>query len=909
MKAYFALPILLIAIAGIALATNTSSGGEFTVTSPIYANWTNSYAPNITLTNNTNNSMVNIFNATSSVVNSTYGSAPFLVVTNNSIPLPVNMTISFLTTGLNPGRYSGVIIVYNSTNATENTSITATLDVPITLLGGYGGFSGNITNASTERYYFNMSNVTGAAGLNVTVNTNGNFTVTVYDNASVAVASQSTTAGNTLLWNVSGGHSYPLGGMWYILASGGVTNSSFRFNGTVQVNQSSLRVNSSFVSGTAPIAENIGYNKTVSYIFNIENNAAYNVTLQNISTNGPFLNLSTNYMVWTHNLTEGTVVPNGTTVPVQINVTINTLNTTNALGSYSGWLFMNTTNGFPWSNYNLSITATLSNSLVVSVTAVSNDTQVSNVTTTGSFINITVVPKFQNGTVVTGLLGGNFTATMTHTTIGSCTVTLTNVTVNVTAGSSYLLKALVPTTGGCGQNNAVVGGNYSVLVNAVDTTGQNHGSGTWPGNLTINESALSIAAFDTSTGNDVTSFTKTTSDVVTLAPRVYNYGAKDATGVLVNQTVSGGCSLTGGVNPIYINSGNVPGWSTGSVNGTNTWIFTMNTAGSCTINLTGYSSSGAWTLWTRNILITIQNASVSNNNVQMTTGAATTPAPTSSVDLSITDWPKYVSIVQGNSKSVDIVVMNSGSLPIQSLQTSVDGIDASWSKGTELSSLNAGQNFTLPITFNIPASAEVKNYSIVFVATSSNATARASANLAILPSQNTTVVLNATLTNLTAQYNDLLRQLEAAVSRGSNVSSANATLSEVKALIDQANGYAAAGDWLSVSNLITQVQSALNNAQTKISVLNNGGISIIGGTSGVNTYLIAGGAVVIVAIGAVLIWMKRTGVGISLKASKPAAPVLKQDGQGRMVGLKEKVKNLFKRKGTQRYMYHYQPGK
>jgi hypothetical protein len=406
-----------------------------------------------------------------------------------------------------------------------------------------------------------------------------------------------------------------------------------------------------------------------------------------------------------------------------------------------------------------------------------------------------------------------------------------------------------------------------------------------------------------------------------MTPRIYNYGPKAATGVLVNHTASGACSLTSiGGNSIYF--GSVPGWSLAGVtnSSSSTWTFTMaTTAGTCTINLTGYDTIGAWATWSRNIVITVSNTTGGGppgGGSDQTTGANTTGSG-ASIDLSITSWPKSISIVQGQSKTVDVLIKNSGTKSIQSIVAKVDGVDAAWVKGTELSSLAAGQNYTLPVTFNIPAAATVKNYSIVYVASSANATARASADMAVLPSESTKITINQTLTNLTVQYDGMLKKLEELVAKGTNITTANATLNEAKALIDRANGYAKAGDWLSANSLLTQIQSALNNAETKINALS--GTSIIGGTSDVSTYLMAGIGIVLVAIGAAAVWMIKTGrklpvirlpSGGSLnRFGAPSAGSGKGKVSGALGRIKERLKGIrMKKKSSAHYSYHYQTG-
>ena len=149
---------------------------------------------------------------------------------------------------------------------------------------------------------------------------------------------------------------------------------------------------------------------------------------------------------------------------------------------------------------------------------------------------------------------------------------------------------------------------------------------------------------------------------------------------------------------------------------------------------------------------------------------------------------------------------------------------------------------------------------------------------------------------------------------------------EAKALIDKANGYVKASDWINANSMVDQINSALNNAETKIKALEGGSVNVINFADS-QTYLMAGGAIAVIAIGAVVVWMtKKTGrplpsIRIPFGKNKsqfspqpsdrsPAKAAVPKGGPGALSKLKEKLKGLsIRRKGSAEYNYHYQPSK
>ena len=194
-------------------AVDSGPGGEFNVTpDSIWLNWTNNYRANITIGAKTNLSVV-IDNTTFIVgnysqrefylnfseyegkyweynsynycffqsINTTRYDNPLLVqnssgVYTNETGLMLNGTQKNMTlihyVVCPPGRYFGIVSLYNSTNSSEQANITVTIDVPISTANewnattGVGMFKGKLpSNEYMHSYFFNTSNITNATGI------------------------------------------------------------------------------------------------------------------------------------------------------------------------------------------------------------------------------------------------------------------------------------------------------------------------------------------------------------------------------------------------------------------------------------------------------------------------------------------------------------------------------------------------------------------------------------------------------------------------------------------------------------------------------------------------------------------------------------------------------------------------
>ncbi len=423
-------PLLSFQILGV-----SSNSGQFNVTpNTLLVNWTNTVGSltfNGTILQGATPNPVNltISNATASIVNSTGGLAPFVVFndkglsTNLSNLTPALMintsSLLFDITSLRAGRYNGTVLVRNLSNATDSANISVILDVPVkfntlTIGGASGVFSGNLTNSTTEIFYFNTTNLSNVVKVNLSFpSISGSFRATVFNGTQNMLNGfiESTTQLPLILGNET---IFPFTGFWFLNVTNNTIQNNITFSGTVELIQASLRVNNSFDEVPADdqenisIKENLGYSKNLSFIipiFNGASNYAINLTVNNSNNN---LTMSSSFMNFTFNISSG-FIPASTTNQTKIDIVIDTSKTSNTEGVYRGWIyFTNTSHGQPFNSYNLSLLVNLTRELAL--TDLLNSTPI----IINKSVNISLATKYQNLTTLTNFNTSNYIVYIQH---------------------------------------------------------------------------------------------------------------------------------------------------------------------------------------------------------------------------------------------------------------------------------------------------------------------------------------------------------------------------------------------------------------------------------------------------------------------------------------------------------------
>ena len=899
-------------------AIKWSASGQFNATpDELYVNWTTiNYNGTITLGNNISASIIlNVSNSTSNIKNSTFSSAPFSVYgwngTNYTYTNNINMsslgenvtTLIFDVSSLAPGRYNGNVTITNYTNATDNINITVTLDVPINVnASNIGTFSGNVTNSTSEIYYFNVSNITNVAGMEINFTVIGsnfvNFTIyNSTESLKQTNITNSTTANSTdyIFSTFPSPAEY-----WKIYAISNNTSDStpIYFNGTIELKKASLRVNNSFTSENITLKDNLGINRTDNprqISFYINNTADYDLTIQEItnSTNLTKSDDSSKYMPLTFNIIS-VDIPARTGNLTNVNITINTINTNNT-GLYKGWIFFNTTNGYPYKTFNLSLIVDLTHELDTTLSTVTNNTG-GNYIIPGltSYILVNVTPKYQNGTAIPNFETSNFLVSAIHQNVSSLTSsgkslspTLNSATY-IPSGPYYTLNLTLGST--------ALGGIYKLLVNTTDNNTNNLNYGNTSKDFTVNETALKLDDYGRTYCVHGQTYSLTVGNIAVCEPRVTNYGYKTASGVNVSYSLSSACIvIVSGSAPSTIQLGNIAG---GGSNDTllSYWTFNASSAGSCTLTITTNTSGTVYDRQTTTINYNVSAAAAAGDGGATTT--TTTATTNTTTALSITDYPTEIKIEQGKEKIETIKVKNTGAVALTSVSVSVSGINETWWAQPSAKDIAKNAEKTYNITFSIPGDAEVKSYPITFKAAATGVSKTVTSNLIVLPSAE---MVNETILpefeNLTAWYTNVSLVFNQTKAAGGNVSLVEAKLNETRDLLDNASAYIEQGDYYSAYQLFAQIKNLLNTTETDLIAIKEG----LGKVALPWTWI----AIVVAAIACVIIIiyvsLPRLGklkIGFKPKALKPEVSIIEK--------IKEKIKKLkerLKRKKEPEYKY------
>lgn len=810
---YLLVALVLILTIGLAFALPSTSSVFSTSESSLSLNWVLNYQGNITLSSG-NIITLNIHNSSSPIKNSTFGQAPFSVYSwigvqkiysNQTTIASSNITaLEFRTADLAPGRYIGNVLISNSSNPSENiTTLNVTLDIPITLSSGTGYFSGNISNSS-EIYYFNTSSISNVVGLRVNISSLENpIKLTVYDNNTAGKIPHTYTGTGT--WNESFSSLYPLTDYWHMILEN--TTSSSKFSGSLELLKPSLIVNGSLSSSSLTINQNLNTNTTLQTYIMIDNKESYSLDIISVANNTNLSLNSTQFMPYTSNLSAGTVNA-GLANYYLVNIILNTLNASTE-GLYTDTIQINTSNGYPNKALSLALRVNLTHDIDVDIVNVSK-TSGTEYPVPGNTINITVSPRYQNGTFIPNLdtSVSNFAVYMKHKsfsslyTKSSANASISDLKLAETGSDYYLLNGTIP--------SSMVGGNYTfyVLVNDNNTNSLNYGTGSKE--IIVNETALRLDAISCNANVSV-------GNTVTCNFNVTNYGYKTASAVIV--TYSGYGSLltetSGPSSPVSL--GNIP--SLGS-NSTGNIVFNASISGPFTLDISTSASSTKYDRQNISLGFVISNASgstnPSNSNSGTNTGAGTgNNTPSTTYALSLTSYPNEIKIEQNKSKDIEVKIKNTGSKDAYA-GLSVSGIEESWFTTPAKENIPSGQEKTFSINFKIPETAGVKKYDIEFVASSSDTTSKSSSVLYVLPMNNTKEQIKINITSLKERYEELYSLFNESNSTGKNVSEVIARLIDAKSLLDKIDNYAKTDDWFSAYDLLDDVRTALDDAEGKL---------------------------------------------------------------------------------------------
>lgn len=751
----------------------------------------------------------------------------------------------------------------------------------------------------------------------------------------------------------------------YTDTNGAGINIPFRFNVTTPI----MLVNSSYTQIAGIIDENYGATLQKNGSVSITNNGSQTMyVVLNSSTylscvSGscssaiqPSLNITINNAPIQKSITEFSVAS-------QSNVTINynvTFNSSMPTGVYEGWILINATNNtfqispHPNATMNVTIRLNLTNYVVVSVVEYEDDFAptayprvVGNTSNIDRNLTIKIDLSFVNGTAISTsalnvsnfssvwLQEGNITSSTGRIPSSGSLNNITNYTNSVPVyctlpfvcpgwggDNHYYINATVPSSTPGGQYDVFVTVNISSnpLLNGT-FTGTGHNRTLFVNNTGyfIQTNTSSSQTLDTSTTSfkfytNITNLGMLTSaQVAQVAPTPAITLSESCGGWTVSEVVkSAECPSDWTFN---ISGGGIT--ASPAFNGSCIVYWTVsNSTSSTTSACTGTIFGRPARQWFNNLSLSVGvtgaagSSSASSSSSSSSSSSTSTSTSTSSPSyLDITGYTSLMIVTQGTGNSTTVTVKNINSSISQSVSLTVDTISSSWftvDPSTEVSiAASSTKNYT--VTFSVPKTADVKDYSANFKAVSTQGSATKAFTLRVLPAPETQLVIASTFTNIIKpNFTQVWSELNATKSIGANTTAAESKFKELQAKVAEAEAYVKEGTaesyfkaqqlFSTINNLIDATRNELKvakEAQQK-SLLANWPIYVaIGGGIGIAIFL------------AYLFWPSKVAAVVA-KIPKPSAPKI---SSGQKEAVEEKFKELkdkFTKKKPKQF-YQFEP--
>ena len=241
------------------------------------------------------------------------------------------------------------------------------------------------------------------------------------------------------------------------------------------------------------------------------------------------------------------------------------------------------------------------------------------------------------------------------------------------------------------------------------------------------------------------------------------------------------------------------------------WRFRARASGDCSIDIAGDSHETA--NWANAFSVDVEVEGDSGTSGGDTGGDA--PG-----QLSIYSAPDEVFVDAGSTETVTVKVRNTLDADLPNVKVYVDYMDQDWYDGPITKDVDAGDTVSYSIKFDIPSDAEVKNYSIRFVANTSAVSDKEDATLIVREEgttpTTTTVSPDETLEGYNSRYELLDEILTDAKAQGEDTAEAEDLLAQAKDLLDQANEKMDAGDTEGAEALYSEIDNLLTQAEDSV---------------------------------------------------------------------------------------------
>ncbi len=715
---------------------------------------------------------------------------------------------------------------------------------------------------------------------------------------------------------------------------------------SVNVSSPTLVLEDTLNSGSRTAVDNIGINRTgtdLGITVRLNNTGNEALTINNCpNSSGRLLHGSKRI---NFSFTCPSSVPAGSSVPVNIYFTVNTLETSNDDGIYTGWIFFNATDARPYKGFNLTLKVNLTNHIVVDLTDFYSGEWVNtsinqDVTMTFHFYyakdsSTEVYPYLQHSNVSFWLLQPNTSRRIPS----SGYLTKHNVSATMWESGQYKINVTIPS----GQP----GGWYRMYLSAVTqengATLQGTGS-KYP--LFLNREGLELnPQRDPDLGA-----VEEDSDVILFKVNVVNYGPKKATGSLVmddcsyatitaNNRESGCGSQSGRTFTVDIEG-----------NGTETcwyeWRITpdddVDRNRTCNLDIT-YSGGYYGLVPVRLLVMDVAPTTTSGGGVagafcnddddcaattycEIAQGASTGAcrALTCTVEqyvsdhrcvyypplVEILDYEQEIDIIIGENATTSVVVKNVGERSLSAeLNVSVnDEITATTTPGW--CSLNKDKNCTFTVNLIVSESAKLGAHSGTFkavVRTNESSFFTQIFKVNVLADEEKKREIDTTFDGYEIIFQVIEREFEQLQALGIL---SEMSLSKAGVLINQTRGSVAGaklaigeGDYVEADSLIREINSSIDRLRREMDVLNEEkGRALEIGAGDIYLWVIIG-VIIAAAVGLVIYMFMptggyRTGYGYRPSRKPPLGP---RAGAGEKVkraleDLVEKIKSIFKRK-------------
>ncbi len=695
----------------------------------------------------------------------------------------------------------------------------------------------------------------------------------------------------------------------------------------VTTRTSTLVVNGTVQDRTLIVPANIGINRTLVLNITFNNTGNYDMpfTFQNSTNNLLMLgtkNISFDYVA----SPVGSLAANSFgTLNVTINLTV--ANTSDTQGIYEGFILFNASNitnltaaAHPYSTFNLTIRVNLTNQLSVSVprligwntdnnsisTTPNNVTALLQVSNSSGSIVFLTLPNF----VKMWLQEGNITGSEGRIPSAGNLSFYANTSPlygSVSGGySAYSIDFTAPagTPGGLYRlhtiTNAVIGGN--------NFTGESDN-----GTFIVNTPGLYMSNVSVA-GDTSRSYTLTNGSSAFLFVNISNYGPVAASsetvelsrpsscsGYTINALdtyVTSGCSATRNANVFTISpaahSSSCLVW----------WQITASdvSASACSSFLIKTPPNGY--NWFNNYSISITVSKAGSSTTTTTTPSTTTSGDQTTTSstlkyLEIVD-PGITNVIQNTTNTTKVIVKNTNNTKTQNISLSLESINSAWLSITpSVANLVLAQsNATFTITFNIPSSADVADYTGLLRASSSFTNVTKNFTLRVLPGLARIAEINNTVATFKVNLTELETQINQSRQQGYNVSTVEATFNQLKTLVDQADRKVNSGDYFGASQLFDQIENLFSQADDQLKSASKVSSSLLlPGFGDIFVYIIIGLGVGGGAFLAYLFWPSRGGkkrISVNLGQEPKKEKPKEQPREGRP-GKKQSLNFLYKK--------------